>query len=155
MAESITIESIRIEPPNPGAETLCRLFVTLKNGGEHTASLFAFTVEVGGEALEVYKQELHVYPLPAGAREELRLFNFWTTESGRSAPKDGRLKVEVRLEEARWVHIEQKGDDEEIWTPGEVVPGLPSAGHLVVELGAGLDPSRVGVGGGGGGGGGG
>jgi hypothetical protein len=130
----VSVESIRLEPPKPGPETLCQLYVTLENRGEHPASLFAFAVEVGGESLDVYEKDLYVVSLAAGAREELRLFNFWTTESGRPMPEDGQLKVEVRLEEASWMQVERHGESEETWTPTGAVEALPSAAGLVVRL---------------------
>ena len=38
----------------------------------------------------------------------IRLHDFWSSETGRPFPKDGKLDVEVTLREATWVRIEQK-----------------------------------------------
>ncbi len=51
----VSVEAVRLEPANPGPAALTKLFITLENHGEQTASLFAFAVEVGGESLEVYE----------------------------------------------------------------------------------------------------
>ena len=41
--------------------------------------------------------------LGAGQVADLPLYNFWSSETGRPYPKDGRLVVEVRLTGARWI----------------------------------------------------
>lgn len=130
---TVSIQRVWIEPAAPGPETLCQLYVELESHGERAASLFAFEVEVGGRSLPVYAKELFAFPVAPGKKETVRLFNFWTSETGRPAPADGKLKVAVRLVEARWIEIEVEGD-EETWTPLGEVAGLPSESELVVSL---------------------
>ena len=62
--------------------------------------------------------------LDPGKTATVRLYNFWTTETGRTAPADGKYRVEVTLTAARWYEIATKDGVEE-WTPQGPVPGLP------------------------------
>jgi hypothetical protein len=132
-APAVAVKAIAVDPSDPGADTLCRLTVTLDNHGERTASLFGFRVTVGGVELPVYERELFAFPVPAGESAELPLFNFWSTETGRPAPAGGKLEVEVTLLEAQWVEIETE-DEAEVWTPVGPVPGLPSTESLTLEM---------------------
>lgn len=129
----VTVEAVTVEPSSPGPDTLCRLRVTLRNAGEKTASLLGFAVEVAGHELPIYEKELYAFPVPPGETAELRLFNFWSSETGREAPEDGRLTVEVTLKEAQWVKIETV-EDVETWTPLGAVPGLPSSADLTLKM---------------------
>jgi hypothetical protein len=97
----LALEGLIVEPSNPGTETLCRLRVKIANHGEKIASAFAFKVEVAGHELPVYRNEVFMKPVPAGKTVELALYNFWTSETGRPAPTDGKLPVQVTLREAR------------------------------------------------------
>ncbi len=130
---TVSVQRVWIEPADPGPDTLCQLFVELENHGEQEASLFAFEVEVGGHPLPVYAKELFGFPVGPGKKETLRLFNFWTSETGRPAPADGKLPIVVRLVEASWIEIEVEAD-EETWTPLGEVAGLPSGAEIVVAL---------------------
>lgn len=130
---TVRVQRVWIEPEAPGPETLCRLFVELESSGEATASLFAFEVEVNGVPLPVYGQELFAFPVGPGKTESLRLFNFWTSETGRPAPADGVLRLTVRLIEASWIEVEVEGN-EETWTPVGPVDGLPSVAELRARL---------------------
>lgn len=105
----LAIEAIEVDPPQPGPETLCRLKVRLRNNGQQTASDFAFQVALNGQALSVYSNQSWVANLAPGKDTEVQLYNFWTSESDRPAPKDGRLVVEVRLKAARWLDTNEKG----------------------------------------------
>jgi hypothetical protein len=69
--------------------------------------------------------------LEPGEATELRLFNFWTSESARQAPADGRYRVEVSLDAARWYTIAKQAD-EEVWTPVGPVAGLPATASVTV-----------------------
>ncbi len=132
-APALSVEAVTVTPSEPGVDTLCKLSVTLRNAGEQTASLLAFTVAINGQQLPVYKTELFALPLDPGAATEVPLFNFWTTETGRPAPADGNLKVEVNLTEAQWVKIEME-DEVEVWTPVGPVPGLPAAKSVTLKM---------------------
>ncbi len=130
---SLALEGLTVEPSNPGTETLCRLRVKIANHGEKIASAFAFTVEVAGHELPVYRNEVFMKPVPAGKTVELALYNFWTSETGRPAPTDGKLPVKVTLREARWTtRSEEKGV--EVWKLGDPVPGLPIDASVTVPL---------------------
>lgn len=134
-APPLTIEAVRIEPAAPGADTLCRLFVTLASSAERPVSALDFGVAIGDTALAVYEKQLFLEHLAPGAKAEIRLYNFWTSETGRPAPADGKLRVTVTLRGAQWVEITTEDDGTEVWTLGEAVPGLPIAKELVVPLG--------------------
>jgi hypothetical protein len=132
-APALSIESIRVEPAVLAVDTLCRLHVTLRNAGTQTASAFAFRVTLNGQELPVYRNQLFYFPLAAGATSELRLYNFWTTETSRPFPADGRLNVEVSLVEAAWMHVAIE-DGVEVWTPRGAVESLPAAAKVELTL---------------------
>ena len=71
--------------------------------------------------------------VPVARRIPISL-DFWTTETGRPAPADGKLRVTVTLRAAQWVGITTEDDGTEVWTLGEAVPGLPVTQELVVPL---------------------
>lgn len=123
-APSLTLESIEVEPTRPGREVLCRLSVRISNGGEAAASVFGFEVKVEGEALEVYRDQRYLQIIPAGETAEIELFNFWSGDSRRAAPSDGRLDVEVALTTATWV-TQRMEEGVEVTTLGTPIEGLP------------------------------
>lgn len=127
----LTLERVAVTPTDPGPDTLCQLRVTLRNQGTQPASELAFEVRVNGQDLPVYQRHLFMQRLDPGASTEVRLFNFWSTETGRPAPASGKYEVQVALLAARWYTIAQQGD-EEVWTPGEAVAGLPSRAGVTV-----------------------
>lgn len=132
----VTIEAVEIAAPEGtklGRESLARLTVKLANHGAKTASVLAFTVEVAGMELPVYRNQVFLKPIPPGESVELALYNFWTGESGRPAPADGKLVVDVTLREARWVEVTEE-EGTEVWTPGEPVAGLPVSASATVAL---------------------
>jgi hypothetical protein len=131
---SLIIESIQVEPASPAADTLCRLTVTLRNTGDRPASALELAVKLNGRELPAYKDRLFLSPVPPGAAREIRLFNFWSTETGRPAPADGRLTLEVTLARASWMRRETQ-DGAEVWTPLGPVAGLPAAMSLSLKLG--------------------
>ena len=129
----LTLEVVHVGPERPAPDTLCRLSVTLRNGGERIASQLGFTVTIDGQALPVYRNQLFMFPVAAGEAAELRLYNFWSTETSRPPPADGRLTVEVRLVEAQWMDIRDE-DGVEVWTPLGAVTGLPVAASVTLEM---------------------
>lgn len=135
---ALTVDSIVVEPEHPGADTLCRLRVVLRNTGDKTASQLGFSVKLEEQDLTVYGNQLFMYPVEPGATAEIPLYNFWTTETSRPAlPADGKMTVTVTLQEAQWMDIstvEEDGEPVEVWKPLGAVPGLPSGNSIELEL---------------------
>jgi hypothetical protein len=130
----LTVEGVKVEPASPRPDTLCHLTVTLKNAGPQAASSLEFVVKVNGRELPAYKRRLYLTPVAPGATRELRLFNFWSTETGRPAPADRRLKVEVTLARASWARKAVR-DGAEVWTPTGEIPGLPLTRSVTLTMG--------------------
>jgi hypothetical protein len=137
----LAVEAVEIRPANPGLDTLCQLRVKVRNGGTRKASSLAFAVRINGAPLAVYKHQVYLQVIDPGATAEVRLFNFWTTETGRPLPKDGPLRLEVALAEARWVEVKSEGGAEVV-TPVGTVPGLPVSASLAVPLKAAHPPAK-------------
>lgn len=129
----VTIEKIDIEPSSPAADTLCHLSVTLKNHGTEIATQLDFKVSINGTELPVYRNQLFMFPVPAGETAELKLYNFWSTETSRPMPQDGKLKVDVTLAAAQWTKVSMQ-DDVEVWEPLGEVPGLPHSQSVTLEM---------------------
>lgn len=122
----LSIEEIVIEPAKPAADTLCQLRVRVGNKGTETASQLAFKVTLNGQDLGVYGNQLFMFPVEPNAENEIRLYNFWTTETSRpTMPANGKMTVEVALTEARWMKIEDDDEGVEVWTPIGDVENLP------------------------------
>lgn len=117
-ASSVTVETVIVEPQSPGPDTLCKLRVQLKNASERPVSSLVFRVKINGQELGLYGKQVFMHRLEPHSTLELPLYNFWSTESGRPAPKDGYIAVEVALAEARY------GDG---GPQAEPVGGLPSS----------------------------
>lgn len=133
-ASPLSLEALDVQPAAPAVDTLCHLTVKVRNGGAQPASSLRFAVSVGGHPLPVYDNQIFMQPLPPGATTEVKLYNFWTTETGRPAPADGKLAVAVSLEEARWLKVEKDADGVEVWQPLDPVPGLPVSKTLILPL---------------------
>ena len=129
----LTIEEIVVEPTDPGADTLCKLRVRIRNDGSEIASQLGFTVTINDQDLHVYGNQLFMYPVEPGATLEVPLYNFWTTETSRPMPADGKLELSVRLDEAQWMKIETV-DEVETWTPLGAVDGLPAEAAISLTL---------------------
>lgn len=129
----VTIEAVKVEPAAPGPETLCRLSVSVRNSGDRTASAFEIAVKVNGQEIPASKSRLYLQPVEPGKTGEIRLPNFWSTEAGRPAPRDGRLAVEVVLTRASWMERTTNGDAE-VWTPLGSVSGLPASKTITLTL---------------------
>lgn len=130
-AAPLSIVALAITPDQPGPDTLCQLRVKLKNTGDQIASQLGFRVTVNGVELPVYRNQLFMQRVDPGKTVELRLYNFWSTETSRPVPADGKYRVEVTLREAQWYKI---GDDAgtEVWDPLGAVPGLPQSATVSV-----------------------
>jgi hypothetical protein len=129
----VTLTALKVEPPSPAPDTLCKLTVTLKNDSERSASRLEFRVEIGGVELPAYKARTFLAVVPPKGTLDLHLFNFWSSETSRPAPKDGKLPVTVTLLAACWVE-RQVGEGTETWKPLAPVEGLPSSSRLVLSL---------------------
>ena len=91
------------EPATSAPDTLYRLRVRIGNKGSEPASNLTFQVTVNGQRLAPYVNHTYRTDLPHGKETDVPLYNFWSSESGRPFPADGRLVVEVRLTGARWM----------------------------------------------------
>lgn len=129
----LALAAVEIEPAAPGPDQLCQLRVKVRNGGDKTASRLRFTVRIDGKPVPVYDKQLYLQSLPPGATSTVRLYNFWTTETGRPVPADGKLTVRVVLEEASWEETKKEGDVE-VSRPLGAVPGLPVEAEIAVPL---------------------
>jgi hypothetical protein len=129
----ITIEAVTIEPSSPAADTLCKLQVTLKNHGSEIASQLDFKVKINDQMLPVYRNQLFMFPLKAGETSDLKLYNFWSTETSRPMPKDGKLIVEVSLVAAQWTKVSME-EDVEVWQPLGEVEGLPHSQSVTLKM---------------------
>ena len=91
-------------------------------------------MRVGDVPIAVYRHLLYFQTVPAGATVELRLYNFWSTETSRPAPADGQLRVRVGLVGARWVDVVKDAQGTETSTPAGPVAGLPIESSLVLPM---------------------
>jgi hypothetical protein len=129
----IALEAVLVDPATPAPETLCKLRVRIRNDGEQTLSQLGFSVVINDVELPIYANQLFMYPVTAGETTEIPLYNFWSTESARPAPADGKLRIEVTLREAEWMKIEIE-DDVEVWTPLGAVEALPGAATATLTM---------------------
>lgn len=139
-APLLTVTGIIVEPERPAADTLCRLRVRLTNAGDEIASRLAFAVSLNGQDLAVYGNQIFMVPIEPGTTQEVSLYNFWTTETSRPMPADGKMRVEVTLKEAAWTRVSEEADEEgpiEVWSPVGPVEDLPSSASITVEMSAG------------------
>ncbi len=130
---TLKISAIHIEPANPAADTLCRLRVEIENSDERIATQLGFTVTINGQRLPVYESHLFMFPLSPKGKSELPLYNFWSTETSRPEPADGKLEIQVTLREARWMKIATEGDTE-TWTPLGDVARLPVSASVTLAM---------------------
>jgi len=130
------ISSVSVTPASPAVDTLCQLRLTIKNAGDRIVSQLAFRVTVEGHELPVYRNQIFMERLEPGAETEVRLYNFWSTETGRPAPTDDAFDVTVELTEAHWYTIEDQ-EDAEVWTPLDPVGGLPIASSVSLPVAGG------------------
>lgn len=138
---SLVLTDLRLDPPSPGPDTLCKVWVTIRNNTDEVASLLHWRVHLNGQDVGRYSSDRWVVRLDPGTSQEVRLFNVWSSETGRPPAVDGRLEMEVVLEAATWVEIEDSADGgTESWTPKGPVPGLPSSLRRVMTRGSGEAP---------------
>ena len=132
-ASLVSLQAVVVDPVDPAIDTLCKLRVTIRNAGEETVSQLGFDITINDVQLPVYTNQLFMYPVEAGAALEIPLYNFWSTETSRPAPADGKLRLEVTLRDAQWMKIEME-DDVEVWTPLGAVDILPPTETLTLEM---------------------
>ena len=125
----LTVSAVRIEPNQLKPDQLCKLHVQLTNSGKQIASQLGFTVKINDQVLGVYGNQLFMYPIEPNATADFRLYNFWTSETSRPFPADGKMTIEVILNEAQWMQREIK-DKETTWQPLGEVEHLPQSGRL-------------------------
>jgi hypothetical protein len=99
----LAIVGVDVQPANPGPDTLCKLHVRLRNAGRDGASDLSFQITVNGQRLAPYLNHNFRTFVAPGKETDLPLYNFWSSESGRPFPSDGRLVIDVRVIGARWV----------------------------------------------------
>jgi len=133
VSPQITIETITIEPSSPADDTLCKLRVTVANHGTEIASQLDFKVKINDQMLPVYRNQLFMFPLEPGKSADIQLYNFWSTETSRPSPKDGKLTVEVPLAAAQWTKVSME-EDVEVWQPLGEVAGLPHSKSVTLEM---------------------
>jgi hypothetical protein len=97
------IVAIDVQPTHPGPNTLCKLHLRIQNAGKNLATDLAFQVTVGGQPLAPYLNHVFRTTLDPGKETDVALYNFWSSESLRPYPADGRLVITVRLTGARWI----------------------------------------------------
>lgn len=134
----VVLEAVWLEPTGTEEPVLVRLAVELANRSERSLTAFGFDVEVEGVELPIYERQLFMRQLGGSETLTLDLYNFWSAETGRPAPADGRLDVRVTLREARWLEVKTE-NGMEIWETGDPVPGLPVAATARLELGDGAE----------------
>lgn len=132
-APLVTLEAISVEPETPSADTLCKLKVTVQNKGTEVASQLDFKVKINDQDLPVYRNQLFMYPVRPEESAEIQLYNFWSTETSRPMPADGKLTVEVTLAAAQWTKISME-DDVEVWQPLGPIDGLPSTKSVTLTM---------------------
>jgi hypothetical protein len=110
----VRIVAVDVQPAISAPDVLARLKVRLRNDGTESASFLAFEVTVNGHRLAPYINHSFLNVLEPGKETEVPLYNFWTSESSRPFPSDGRIVVEVRLTSrslvGRWRSARASGD---------------------------------------------
>jgi hypothetical protein len=104
----LKIVAVDVQPPTPEPDVLCRLRVRLHNSAKQPASDLNFRVTINGQRLASYVNHVFRTTLEPDKDTDLPLYNFWSSEAGRPYPADGRLVLEVRVIEARWLDQQTK-----------------------------------------------
>jgi hypothetical protein len=132
----IVLEALEIDPPKPARESLCKPRIRVRNNGGKAVTGFLFGVRLDGQEVSIYKNHVFLQTVAGGEVSDVELYNFWATEAGRPTPrKNGQLRMEVTLKEARWVEVKRDGDRTE-YKPLGSVEGLPTSISRVILLGA-------------------
>ncbi len=137
----VRLGAVLVEPRTLAPETLCELRVEVINDTETVVDALAFEVRVGGQSLSVYESQLFLDPVDPGTTKTLRLFNFWSSETGRPMPR-GAFVVEVELLEAQHLTLrtvtekDERGEEVEVvvWEAQGAVEGLPQKASVQLEV---------------------
>ena len=121
-------------PGSAPADALCQLRGRIKNAGQSTAAAFVFAVKLNGQEIAVYRNHVFMDPIKPGETRSLRLYGFWTSETGRPLPASGDLAVELSLLEARWMKGDKDAQGTIVWSDLGAVEGLPQTARQTVEL---------------------
>jgi hypothetical protein len=133
-APKLVLEAAEVTPRSASAEALCQLRARIKNTGQEIAAAFVFAVKINGREVSIYRNHMFMDPIEPGETRSLRLYGFWTSETGRQLPAAGDLIVEVSLVEARWMKAAKDAEGTIVWTDLGAVEGLPQTARQTVEL---------------------
>lgn len=120
----LALASIEMSAAETELPRLVSLSVGIANESERPITALGFEVVVEGVSLPVYDNQLFMQRLAPGETTTVDLYNFWSGETGRPNPTDGKLDVTVRLREAKWLTVSKEGTTD-VWEVGDAVPGLP------------------------------
>jgi hypothetical protein len=130
----LVLEAAEVTPAKAPGDALCQLRARIRNGGEAIAAAFVFAVRVDGKEIPVYRNHVFMDPIEPGETRALRLYGFWTSETGRPLPASGDLDVEVTLQEARWMKVEKDAGGARVWHDLGAVEGLPQTVQRTIEI---------------------
>jgi hypothetical protein len=133
-APKLVLEAAEVTPAKAPADALCQLRARIKNGGTSVATAFVFALKLDGKEIAVYRNHVFMDPIDPGETRSIKLYGFWTSETGRPLPKSGDLTVELTLQEARWMKMEKDAEGARIWQDLGAVEGLPQTARRTVEL---------------------
>ena len=131
---ALRLEVVVVKPTVARPDTLCHLEARITNGGDQTASAFAFRLSLDAHDIGAYRDHLFLDPIPPGETRTLTLFSFWTNETSRPLPASGTLAVELTLESARWMKEEKDEKGTRVWSDLGAVDGLPQTVRASVKI---------------------
>lgn len=130
----LVLEAAEVTPRSAPADALCQLRARIKNGGKSIAAAFVFAVKINNQEIATYRNHVFMDPIKPGETRSLRLYGFWTSETGRQLPASGDLAVELSLLEARWMKPEKDAEGTIVWRDLGAVEDLPQTARQAVEL---------------------
>jgi hypothetical protein len=133
-APKLVLEAAEVTPAKAPADALCQLSARIKNGGNAVATAFVFALKIDGREIAVYRNHVFMDPIDPGVTRAIKLYGFWTSETGRPLPATGDLTVELTLQEARWMKMEKDAQGARVWQDLGAVEGLPQTVEAIVEL---------------------
>ena len=133
-APKLVLEAAEVTPRSASADALCQLRARIKNAGQSVAAAFVFAVKINGQEIPVYRNHVFMDPIKPGETRSLRLYGFWTSETGRQLPADGDTIVELSLLEARWMKAEKDAEGTIVWSDLGAVEDLPQTARETLEL---------------------
>ena len=133
-APGLALEAAEVTPAKASADALCQLRARIKNGGTRVATAFVFALKLDGKEIAVYRNHVFMDPIDPGETRSIKLYGFWTSETGRPLPTSGDLTVELTLQEARWMKMEKDAEGARVWQDLGAVEGLPLTTRGTVEI---------------------